>query len=258
MTVEPTTQERPDIDTAPEPTAEDDGTRPRLRGGLLPSRPPVGPAVSTAGERTVSLLAGVHARSAPVAVNAAHQLRDGGRALRTRTGPVVRRGGRAVTGVYATYRARARAVSRGQEEVIERRARGDRRGEAVKLNGLGKTYRKRAQHAEAVVCYTQALAIFRDLHNRRGEGLSLSNLGLAYDDQGNTVKAVRCFQEALAIFSELGDTQIEGQILANLGTTYRRQGHRQRALDTWREALALLVPGTPAHAYLARQLETAA
>ena len=155
------------------------------------------------------------------------------------------------------YRARAKAVRRGQEAVTGRRSAGDRRGEAVELNALGKAYRERGLHAEAVVCYTQALSIFREIDSRRGEGLSLSNLGLAYDAQGNRTKAVSCYEAAVEIFRALGDRQIEGQILANLGTTYRRQGQRQRATEVWRQAFGLVSPGTRVHKRLAERLGAA-
>ena len=256
MTLEPVTQERHDLD-APDTVgalSPLDRSSARLRAGLTRARASVGPATSAASERTARLVSGMHTRTGPVVAGAAVHLRESGRSVRQSVRPAARRSRRAATDVYTTYRARKRAVPLGQEEVVKRQARGDRRGEAVKLNELGSAYRKRREFAEAVVCYAQALATFQDLRNRRGEGLSLSNLGLAYDDQGNTVKAARCFEDALAIFRELGDTQIQGQILANLGTTYRRQGHRHRATETWAEALALLNDGTPAHTYLSKRL----
>jgi tetratricopeptide (TPR) repeat protein len=151
------------------------------------------------------------------------------------------------------YRRR-HAVRVGQESVAAYRQLGDRRREALELNTLGRAYRDRGEHQEAIVCYTQALGIFQLLGNRRGECLSLSNLGLAHDAQGNRPKAVHCYEQALDIARLLGDRQIEGQILANLATTYRRQGRGHEARDLWEQALGLLTPGTAAHHELAEHL----
>jgi tetratricopeptide (TPR) repeat protein len=151
------------------------------------------------------------------------------------------------------YRRR-HAVRVGQESVAAYRQLGDRRREALELNTLGRAYRDRGEHQEAIVCYTQALGIFQLLGNRRGECLSLSNLGLAHDAQGNRPKAVHCYEQALDIARLLGDRQIEGQILANLATTYRRQGRGREARDLWEQALGLLTPGTAAHQELAEHL----
>lgn len=151
------------------------------------------------------------------------------------------------------YRRR-HAIRAGQESVASCRQAGDRRREALELNALGHAYRKRREHADAIVCYTQALGIFQVLDNRRGASLSLSNLGLAYDAQGNGSKAVQCYEAALEIARSLEDRQIEGQITANLATTYRRQGRAGEARDLWEQALDMLTPGSVAHRELSQHL----
>lgn len=153
----------------------------------------------------------------------------------------------AATSWWEERAARRHAITREQLELGARRELGDRRGEAVKLNALGKAYRHKGQYPEAIVCYKEALEIFRELGNRRGEGLSLSNLGLVYADRGQRLKAISCFEEAVEIFRQLGDRHVEGQILANLGTAYRRQGQDERALALWESAAELVNPGTVAH-----------
>jgi tetratricopeptide (TPR) repeat protein len=164
---------------------------------------------------------------------------------------------RATADLVERRRWRVRGVQRRQEELFFRRESGDRRGEAINLNALGREYRRRGRYAEAVVCYTQALAVFRELGNRRGEGLSLSNLGLAHADQGNRAKAIGCLEQALDIFRLLGDRHVEGQILANIGTVYRRLGQTERAEELWQEAFDLVSPGTPAHRVMAEHVGSA-
>ena len=210
------------------------------------------------GLAAVGAYRGARTRAVPSVLTFGSRTSQAGQRMFVETDSTLRHAKRAAELAYRRYRARTRAIPQGQEEVIRRRSAGDRRGEAVKLNALGKAYRERGQHAEAVVCYMQALAIFRDLKSRRGEGLSLSNLGLVYDSQGNRTKAIRCYEDALEIFRALGDRQIEGQVLANLGTTYRRQGQRQLAAEVWRDALELVSPGTRAHQQLAQHLEPVA
>ena len=69
-----------------------------------------------------------------------------------------------------------------------------RRGQT--LNNLGIAYRELRRFEEAIACYQQSLAIFREIGDRHGEGLALNNLGNAY-------RELRRFEEAITSYQRL-------------------------------------------------------
>jgi DNA-binding SARP family transcriptional activator len=155
---------------------------------------------------------------------------------------------------------------------------GDRLAEAWMLNNLGMAHGQQRQ-PEAVDCFTQALAIFRELGDLRGEsraannvaqayldlgrfpealeaakralpiqqrggfryteGIALTALGCACRELGRFDEAVEHVQEALVIFRELGDRMVEADALSDLGEAYLGMGRADDALGSLRESLAI-------------------
>jgi DNA-binding SARP family transcriptional activator len=67
-----------------------------------------------------------------------------------------------------------------------------------------------------------------------------SCLGDTHHHLGDQPQAIACYRQALALFRELGDRYGEAGILAHLGELHRGAGDPDAARDAWREARAVL------------------
>ncbi len=155
---------------------------------------------------------------------------------------------------------------------------GDRPAEAWMLNNLGIAFGVQRME-DAVGCFEQALAIYReigDLHGesragtnvatacfylrrfdealdaakrslviqrqarkRYGEGVALGILGGAYRGLGHYDEAIDHLQQALAIFRELGERDAEADSLSDLGDVYLGLDRVGEAFGCLQEALAI-------------------
>jgi tetratricopeptide (TPR) repeat protein len=79
----------------------------------------------------------------------------------------------------------------------------DRRTEGLAMNGLGYGYRGLGRIAEAIGQYEQALVIFAKIGDWWGQGEALYNLGMVQADAGQHDQARRSWTQALAIFHDL-------------------------------------------------------
>jgi DNA-binding SARP family transcriptional activator len=158
------------------------------------------------------------------------------------------------------------------------RALGDRQAEAWMLNNLGMVY-GRQRMPEAVECFEQALAIYRDLgdvqgesraatnaanahfdlsqfsealeaaqrslpiqrraEKRYGEAIALGIIGAASRELGRFSEAIDNLQAALAISRELDDRMTEADALSDLGTAYLGLNRADRAIGWLNESLAI-------------------
>jgi CHAT domain-containing protein len=74
--------------------------------------------------------------------------------------------------VLATLRERARLFSTHYSTLIEGRAIGDRRGEAITLNNIGNVYESIGEWQKALEKFKEALPIRREIGDRRGEAIT--------------------------------------------------------------------------------------
>ena len=109
----------------------------------------------------------------------------------------------------------------------------------------GPRYEREARWGEAIVCYEQRLAIFRDLGDRHGEGRTLCEMAIACERLGSSEKAVACCEQSLAIFRELDDRGGESWALNNLGIVYESQAHEVSILGRNGERVEGYVEGSP-------------
>jgi tetratricopeptide (TPR) repeat protein len=77
----------------------------------------------------------------------------------------------------------------------------------------------------------------KSIGNRRGEGVALDSLGRVHNEMGRSEKAVQYFEKALAIDQAVGDRGLEGWTLHNLGWTCNRLGQYVKAKDYLEQAL---------------------
>ena len=116
---------------------------------------------------------------------------------------------------------------------------GDRIGESVVLNNLGRAYRELRKFDEAIDYLEQALAIFQENDDRRGQGLALNNIGNVYDELGRFDEAVDYYQQGRALFRQVGDHHMEARALNNIGNDYAKLQRLDDAIDHHRKALAI-------------------
>ncbi len=116
---------------------------------------------------------------------------------------------------------------------------GDRRGEAVILNGVGEIYWLLGEMQKALEKFNEALPLRRAVGDRRGEVVTLYNTGAAYRSLGEMQKALEKYNEALTISRAIGDRLGEAITLGNIGTVYRLTGEMQKALEKFNESLPL-------------------
>jgi CHAT domain-containing protein len=115
----------------------------------------------------------------------------------------------------------------------------DREREADVLAALGAANSNLGQSDKAIDYYEQALAAAREVKDRSGEGTALKSLGNAYTRLSQYEKAIGYHEQALAIFREVKDRNGEGRALANLGTAYTSLNQYEKAVGYYEQALAI-------------------
>ena len=116
---------------------------------------------------------------------------------------------------------------------------GNRQGEALTLNNIGRLYNDLGEHQTALDYYNQALPIWREVGNRSGEALAISDIGRAYADLGQPAKALDFQTLALPIFREVGSRRGEAMTLNNLGRDHSDMNEAQQAYDLDLQALSI-------------------
>jgi len=114
---------------------------------------------------------------------------------------------------------------------------GNRNGEALALNDIGRAYGDLRHPQKALELFNQALPLWREAGNRRGEALTLNNMGRVYSDLGREQPALDHFDQALPIWREVGNHHGEASTLNAMGRVYSDMGQEQKALELFNQAL---------------------
>jgi CHAT domain-containing protein/Tfp pilus assembly protein PilF len=114
---------------------------------------------------------------------------------------------------------------------------GNRNGEALALNDIGRAYGDLRRPQKALEVFNQALPLWREAGNRRGEALTLNNMGRVYSDLGQEQQALELFNQALPIWREAGNHHGEASTLNAMGRVYSDMGQEQKALELFNQAL---------------------
>ncbi|MCE2669857.1 MAG: tetratricopeptide repeat protein [Microcystis sp. 49638_E5] len=136
---------------------------------------------------------------------------------------------------------RQKALDYYQQALPLRRAVGDRSGEAITLNNIGRVYDALGEKQKALDNYQQALPIMRAVGNRTGEAVTLNNIGFVYDDLGEKQKALDYYQQSLPLSRAVGDRAGEANTLNNIGFVYRDQGKPEVAINSWEQSANLIL-----------------
>jgi DNA-binding SARP family transcriptional activator len=103
----------------------------------------------------------------------------------------------------------------------------------VNLHGFSPTATRSA--TEAVRMFLEALGV-----PPGKVPADLDSLGGAHHERGDDAEAVDCYRQALALFRESGDRHLEATILTHLGDVQHATGEHDAARKTWRQALDIL------------------
>jgi DNA-binding SARP family transcriptional activator len=118
------------------------------------------------------------------------------------------------------------------------RAAGDRLAEAWMLHNIGMAYG--AQYmGEAVSCFEQAVAIYREIEDSLGEARALSNLVHAHLELGRFEECLEEGEHSLAVQRRVGNRYGEGMTLSVLGVALRKLGRGAEAVDRIEHALVI-------------------
>jgi DNA-binding SARP family transcriptional activator len=109
------------------------------------------------------------------------------------------------------------------------RARGDRAALARTLTDRADLLAQR-NHGEALRCATEALALYRDLHDPNGRADALLQSGRAHLAAGHGGTALRVLDQSLALYREVGDRAGEADCLNVQGAALYYAGQYDEAL----------------------------
>ena len=118
---------------------------------------------------------------------------------------------------------------------------GDRMAEAWMLNNLGMAFGLQRKE-QAVGCFEEALAIYREIGDQPGQARAANNVAQACLRMRRFPQALEAARRSLAVQRQAGDRYGEGIALGNLGDACRALarldeaiGHLEQALDIFRE-----------------------
>ncbi|MFC7382133.1 AfsR/SARP family transcriptional regulator [Sphaerisporangium rhizosphaerae] len=119
------------------------------------------------------------------------------------------------------------------------RAKGDARGEAALLRGLGQVYLYQDGYAEAAEMFHRSYQLFRRLGDGRGEAIAICGLGAVDQIRGERLRALRRFRQALGMFLGMGDPAGEAYARQAIGKVCLESGDLAAAARWLDEALRL-------------------
>jgi predicted ATPase/tetratricopeptide (TPR) repeat protein/transcriptional regulator with XRE-family HTH domain len=132
----------------------------------------------------------------------------------------------------------ARAAQLYDECLALARGRGDRRGIALALGGLGliETFR-RGNFVRAAALQEEALSLHRELGDTRGIAISLTDLGAAVAMQGDYARATALIEAGIPLRREVGDQFGLADSLYTLAEVKRAQGDLSQATALFEQSL---------------------
>jgi predicted ATPase/class 3 adenylate cyclase len=110
---------------------------------------------------------------------------------------------------------------------------------AKALHGLGVMSYEQGDQGEAESCFSEALALRRELGDRTGMMASTNNLANVALYRDDYERAAEFYAEALALSREMNETWAIAFTLGNMGWIGMNQGDYERAASFYEEGLAL-------------------
>jgi predicted ATPase/Tfp pilus assembly protein PilF len=134
----------------------------------------------------------------------------------------------------------ARTTALYEESLELARARGDQRGTALALGGLGldATFRK-GDYRRATALHEESLRLYREVGDTRGVAIALSNLGEVAALAGDYGRARVAIEECLPLRRQVGDQFGLADSLRSLAKVVGAQGDYRRAAELHEESVRL-------------------
>jgi tetratricopeptide (TPR) repeat protein len=86
---------------------------------------------------------------------------------------------------------------------------GDRAGQAVTLNNIGRVYDGLGDRQQALHYYQQALPIREEVGDRAGESVTRYNMAMIYRVQGQLAEAVAALRQVVALDEQVQHPDLE-------------------------------------------------
>jgi DNA-binding SARP family transcriptional activator/tetratricopeptide (TPR) repeat protein len=131
------------------------------------------------------------------------------------------------------------AVGCFEEALAIYREIGDQPGQARAANNVAQACLRVRRFPQALDAATRSLAVQRQAGDRYGEGIALGNLGDACRALARFDEAIGHLEQALDIFRELGDQHSQADALSDLGDVYLTVGRLDDAQSCLRASLAI-------------------
>jgi DNA-binding SARP family transcriptional activator len=142
-------------------------------------------------------------------------------------------------GMVLGLQRKEQAVGCFEEALAIYREIGDRPGQARAANNVAQACLRLSRFPEALEAARSSLVVQRQAGIRYGEGIALGNLGDACRELGRYGESTDHLERALVIFRELGDQHSEADSLSDLGDVYLTMGRLNDALSCLRASLAI-------------------
>ncbi len=142
-------------------------------------------------------------------------------------------------GMVFGLQRKEQAVACFEEALAIYREIGDQSGEFRAANNVAQACLRVRRFPQALEAARQALAVQRQAGDRYGEGIALGNLGDACRALGRHDEAIGHLEQALEIFRELDDQHSQADSLSDLGDVYLAVGRLDDALSCLRASLAI-------------------
>ncbi len=126
----------------------------------------------------------------------------------------------------ALERRLAVGIAAGRAGTGERGWVGD--GDGLRCQAFGMRLRRGGLPQQAVPLHQSARLIFAETGNRRGEALALNGLGLALAAAGKPEAPLRQFEQARTLLQQLGDSEREGRCSSTSPSPSVRSGRARK------------------------------
>jgi adenylate cyclase len=117
---------------------------------------------------------------------------------------------------------------------------GYQKGVAYAHKNLGLTHYRESKYSEALIEWSEALAIFDSLNDKKGQANMLNNIGAIYADKGDFIQALDYYLKSLKFSEDLRDSLRIATALNNIGSIYENDPNTYvKAIEYYKRGLEI-------------------